>query len=146
MSRHDPALFDLERYPFRTELFPRFGDLDSFRHVNNAAMASFLEDARARFNRASGFVANPPEFGMVVASMTIDFLCEAGYPAPLTIGTALAEVGRTSFVKRQLVVQDGRPVALGRAVMVNVADGAKVPFTEERRASFAPWLWVGEPP
>jgi len=140
MARHDPSLFHLARYAHRTELYPRFGDLDPFRHVNNAAMASLLEEARARFNRASGFVARPPEFGMVVASITLDYLAEATYPAPLAIGTALTDIGRTSFVKLQLVVQEGRPVAFGRAIMVNLVDGVKAPFTDERRASLDPWL------
>jgi len=140
MSRHDPALFQLASYPHHTELFPRSADLDSFRHINNAAMAALLEEARSRFNRASGFEAQPPAFGMVIVSMTIDFLAEAGYPAPLLVGTAIGEIGRTSFVQHQLVLQDGQPVALSRATMVNVVGGTKSPLAEDRRIALQPWL------
>jgi acyl-CoA thioester hydrolase len=140
MARPDHALLELARYPHHTTIEPRFGDLDPFRHINNVALTTFFEEARARFNRATGFIAEPPAFGMVVASASFDYLAEAGYPEPVQLGTAVAEIGRTSVTKLQLAVQGGMVVAFSRVVMVHVTYGIKAPLRDEHRDALAGWM------
>lgn len=140
MAKPDTALLDPARYPHHLETLPRFGDLDPFQHVNNVAMARLFEDARARFNRASGFTARPPKEGMLVASMTIDYLGEATYPQALQICSAATQIGRTSLVMIQLALQDGTPVALSRTVMVQIREGKAAPLTEQRLAQLQDWM------
>lgn len=139
MAKPDPAQLDPARYPHKLEIPPRFSDLDPFRHVNNVAMAGLFEDARARFNRASGFTPNPPAEGMLVASISIDYLGEATYPEMLQLCTGIAHIGRTSLVMQQLALQGGIPVALSRAVMVRINDGVPAPHTPERMARLQEW-------
>lgn len=125
MPRPDPALLDPARYPFGCTIEPRFGDLDVNRHINNVAMAGILEEARARFSRASDYFSRMSGGTSMVASIGIEFLGQSHYPEPLDVAAAFSRVGTSSFTVDQLVTQHDRPVAHARVVLVCVGKGGK---------------------
>lgn len=139
MAKPDPALLDPARYTFVHEVTTRFADLDPNDHINNVAMAAVLEDGRVRFNVGLGLVRTAT-FRPMVASVAIDYLAQAHFPQPMTCYVAAADVGRSSWQMQQLLVQEGRPVATCRTVIV-CTDGLKsTPLPDEFRALIAPWL------
>ena len=135
MPKPDPALLDPSRYPFSSLIEPRFGDLDVNLHINNVAMASFLEDGRVRFHRESGYRDGLQGLSSMIASVGIEYLGEAHYPAPVTIHCAVEDTGRTSHRLVQLVTQGDRVVAFCRSTMVTVGQQGPAPlpgsFTEQ---------------
>jgi len=134
MAKPDPALLDPANYSIHQDIPTRFGDLDPFGHVNNVAMAAFFEDARGRFNRATGYTAQPPRHGQVVATMTIDYLGEATYPQVVVVHTGIGKIGRTSIETIQLATQNDVPVALSRSIMVYVEEGKATALPPQRIA------------
>ncbi len=129
MAKPDPALLDPARYPFHCAVATRFGDLDINMHLNNVALLGIIEDARVRFNHASGFFQATPHHSSragittMVASLAIEFLDQAYYPQPLDAHVAVAHIGRTSYVVQQLIKQEDRIVSFAQSVMVCVTDG-----------------------
>lgn len=129
MPKPDPALLDPARYPFSSSIEPRFGDLDVNMHINNVAMAGFLEDGRVRFHRSSGYREGlTAGLSSMIVSVAIEYLGEAHYPHPVTIHCALEDAGRTSHRLIQLVMQDERIVAFCRSTMVTVGKDGPAPL------------------
>lgn len=119
MAKPDPALLKPSRYPYSCVIDPRFGDLDVNLHINNVAIAGYLEDGRVRFHRASRY-REGLQVGLasMVASLTIEYLGEGHYPDPVRIYSAVETVGRTSHGIIQLITQGERIIAFSRSVMV----------------------------
>jgi acyl-CoA thioester hydrolase len=101
----------------------RYGDIDRQGHVNNAVFSTYLETGRVA-------IIHDPQAGLQVAGATsvlarieLDFLRELRWPATLEVGTAVAEIGRSSYVFAQAVFCDGVCAATARSTMVLI-DGA----------------------
>lgn len=120
---------------FEARLEPRWGDVDSLHHVNNAVYFSYFEEARVRlFARVhpDGF----SQRALVLARASCDFLKPLLYPASIVVGLKLARVGRTSIEfecwiadaeDRQLVYAMGSSVT----VCVDTRTQRPVPWTNE---------------
>lgn len=141
MARPDPALLDATRYPFACEIATRFADLDTNMHLNNVALAGIIEDARVRFHAASGYHVAMEGWTAMVANLTIDYVGQGFYPAPVTLHIGATEVGRTSYGLAQLVRQGDTAVALARSVMVCVKDNRPFPIPDSFRESVKPWMF-----
>ncbi len=125
----DDALTRRETFKTWTRVSIRYNDLDPLGHVNNAAMAIFLEQARCELITPM-LKAHSRDFDMVIASTKIDYLKELHYPGTVDIGTVATKLGTKSFTLAHGVFQDGVCAGRGSCVMV-VFDLAK-------RASAAP--------
>lgn len=111
--RRDPAA-----YPASQTLETRFGDMDVNGHLNNVAFARLFEETRVRFNRA-GATSSTGRSSFVVAHVAIDYLAEGNYPAPVTVGYAIARIGSSSFTVAMAAFQDGQCIALCDSVLVH---------------------------
>ena len=107
----------------------RYNDLDPLGHVNNAAMAIFLEQARCELITPR-LKAHGRQFDMVLASTKLDYLHELKYPGTVEIGTVATRMGTKSFDLAHGVFQDGVCAGTGSVVMVF--------FDLDKRASVAP--------
>lgn len=146
MAKPDPALLDPARYPFTCEIATRFADLDTNMHLNNVALAGIIEDARVRFHAASGYHIAMEGWTAMVANLTIDYVGQGFYPAPVSLHMGATSIGRTSYGLAQLVRQDGESgrgavVALARSVMVCVKDNRPFPIPDAFRESVKPWMF-----
>ena len=108
----------LESFKIRTPEIVRFGDMDRQGHVNNAVYSTYLETGRVS-------VIFDPDQGLQVAGATtvlariqIDFLKELRWPGQIEVGTAVGDIGRSSYVFTQGIFCDGVCVASGRSTMV----------------------------
>lgn len=141
MAKPDPALLDATRYPFACEIATRFADLDTNMHLNNVALAAIIEDGRVRFHSASGYHGLMEGWTAMVANLTIDYVGQGYYPAPVTLHIGTTEVGRTSYGLAQLVRQGDTVVAFARLVMVCVKDNRPFPIPDEFREGVKPWMF-----
>lgn len=120
-------------FPLRTGDKLRYGDTDRQGHVNNAVFATFLETGRVELLYNEDLADEGSAF--VIARLELDFLSEINWPGGVQIGTAVLEVGRSSFKLFQKVFQDGQPVAQGMTVIVqmNEATRRSQPLSERAR-------------
>jgi len=113
-----PALPRLEDFPIRVPDTIRFADMDRQGHVNNAVYPTYFETGRVPH-------IYHPEHGLqvdgcttVLARIEIDFLKELRWPGTVEIGTAIAEIGKSSYVFAQAIFNEGACAARARSTMV----------------------------
>ncbi|MDR0990069.1 MAG: acyl-CoA thioesterase [Propionibacteriaceae bacterium] len=102
---------------FRTTVPLRWGDLDAQGHINNAAYADYLQEARADY-----FDNTPIESlsgsGLVVVSHQVEYLAPAYFRAePLIVDLWPCQVSAAKFTLAYDLWQDGRQVARARTVL-----------------------------
>jgi len=101
----------LDTYPYQCELQIRLADIDHGQHVNNAAVAAYHEEARARMHIGlmgiSSVVERDRVGGGVVAHVSIHYLREILYGAAVTGCVAVSAFGRTSYTLGQALFQNG---------------------------------------
>jgi acyl-CoA thioester hydrolase len=108
----------IEAFTIRVPDIIRFGDLDRQGHVNNAVYPTYFETGRV------GVIYDPvnglqvPGATTVMARLEIDFLKELHWPGNVEVGTAVAEIGRRSYVFAQGLFHEGTCAARARATMV----------------------------
>lgn len=111
----------------------RFHDLDALGHVNHVQFLVLMETARVRFMHAH---AGTLRGHVLVARTECDHRREI--PAStheVQVTVQVESVGRTSFVVRHDLSDDGVEVAVGRVVLVAVDDAHRPrPVTDAERA------------
>jgi acyl-CoA thioester hydrolase len=140
MPKPSPERLELSTYPVRTDIAPRFGDVDALRHLNNVALARIYEEARVRFIDDSGVRERfEPKHWFVIVELSIQYLAEGGYPDMLTVGTGLVRVGGSSFTIAHGLFQNGRCIGTAESVLVyvNRAEGGSRPLPEPARAALS---------
>ncbi|MFL5087363.1 MAG: acyl-CoA thioesterase [Xanthobacteraceae bacterium] len=110
-----PRLAD---YPHRVAEIIRFGDLDPQGHVNQAVFLTYFESGRVAMFRNPDLSIGVPGLTFVMVRMEVDYMKELRWPGSLEVGTALIELGRSSFKVAQVIVHDGVCAAAGRATLV----------------------------
>lgn len=75
----------------------RYNDQDPVGHVNNAAMATFLEQGRTTFIYPLMDQYAGPDLEIVLARLIIDYLRELKFPGTVDIGSRVARVGNKSL-------------------------------------------------
>ena len=110
----------------------RFSDQDGVGHVNNVAVAAYVESGRVGFG--SSLVA-PGESGagFILAHLSIDYRAQAHYPGEVRIGTRVVRLGRSSFTVGHGVFKDDECIATAECVLVRMRDGATGPLEPELR-------------
>ncbi|QFS99802.1 acyl-CoA thioesterase YbgC [Labrenzia sp. THAF191b] len=133
MSTNSNEFESLEAFALRTGDKLRYGDTDRQGHVNNAVFATFLETGRVEllYNEALADLGA----AFVIARLELDFLAEVNWPGEVEIGTAVLDVGRSSFKLFQKVFQDGKPVAQAVTVIVQMNESTRrsQPLSERAR-------------
>lgn len=114
------ALPALDQFPLQTYEKLRYSDTDRQGHVNNAVFATMLETGRVDLLYDRNKPLASADCAFVVASITLNFLSEINWPGRVEIGTKIASVGRSSVTVEQALFQDGRCVATGQSVVVQM--------------------------
>ncbi|WP_059015041.1 acyl-CoA thioesterase [Mycobacterium sp. M26] len=139
-DRPDPARLKLDSYPVVDEVAARYGDMDANGHINNLALESMHENARATMNRSlfpDIYDVTTRQFRLVTSQNAVHFLAEAHWPAMVRTGAGVGRIGRTSFVASTGLFIDGTCVGVCDTVLVLLGDDGPVPFTDDDRAKLA---------
>lgn len=113
----EPTLAD---YPLATYEKLRYADTDRQGHVNNAVFATMLETGRVELLLDPAGPLAEPGCDFVIASLHLDFRGEVRWPGRVDIGTRVAKVGKSSLTLEQGLFQEGRCVATGTTVIVQM--------------------------
>lgn len=125
----------LSSYPWQQSMETRYGDQDANRHLNNVAISQFFEETRVRFNWHLLTAAPPatrPRF--LVAHVSIDYLEEGHYPAPVTMAYGVLGIGTSSFRAAKAMFQHDKCIALCESVLVHRGENGASPLPEPLRA------------
>ena len=129
----EAASIDLTRresFPHWTSISIRFGDQDIYGHVNNVAIASYVETCRTMLINPFLDRARHPALGYVLARVAIDYRAEARYPGTVEAGGRITRVGGKSFTS-------GYGLFVG-ASCIATAESVNVFFDTARRQAVAP--------
>ena len=126
---------------FKVHIYP--SDCDSVGHVNHAHMLVLLERARwqALERRMSYDEYMKSNLWAVVRKVEASYQAQTFPGDDLSIRTGMLSVGNTSFIVRQ-VVMNQRSVVVCDASIVYVTvspDGKPIPVPDQWRTLFPPW-------
>lgn len=126
-------------YNYYHPITVRYSDLDTQRHVNNAAFISFLESARMGYYQACGVWDGKSfdDFGFVVAALKIDYLKPILFGQTIRVGLGVIDMGNKSL-RFHFEMEDNSgkiKFARGESVMVAVdrQNGQSIPISPEWR-------------
>lgn len=107
-------------YDHWTSVTVRYCDQDPIGHINNAAMAAYLEQARVSLVYPLLRSKGGPHFELVIARLVIDYLRELHFPGIVEIGTRIARLGAKSFTLHHAVFMAGEEAcaATSECIMV----------------------------
>ncbi len=118
----------------------RWGDMDAYGHVNNAAYFTYCESARIRYFEELGLeeLRGADSHGPAVVTASCNFHRQVHYPATLDVGVRATKIGRTSFHLDYAIFPSGgeEVVADGSSVVVWVdyERGESIPVPERLKA------------
>ena len=137
----------LDSYPVVDAIQARYGDMDSNAHLNNLALESLHENARATMNQSlfpDIYDATTRRLRLVTSQNAVHFLAEAHWPATIQTGAGVGRIGRTSFVASTGLFVDGTCVGVCDTVLVLLGDDGPVPIPDDRLAALETML-LGTP-
>ena len=137
-ARPDPMRLRLESYPVIDTIAARYGDMDANGHLNNLALESLHENARATMNREllpSAYDVTRRRIRLVTSQNAVHFLAEAHWPATIATGAGVGRIGTTSYVASTGLFINGTCVGVCDTVLVALGDDGPVPLTDEFRAA-----------
>src|SRR5204862_1376075 len=118
------ALPPLADFPRRAIDNARFADCAPQGHGNHAKFATYMETSRAAIIRDPTHPLLVEGATSVIVRLEVNYFRELHYPGTVEIGSAVSEIGRSSFVfSHALYRSDGQCAATGRVTMVLI-DGA----------------------
>ena len=125
----------------RTRVDVRLGDLDPFGHVNNAVVASYVEQGRVLYLRdVLGTGVDPVSMPFILAMLKIDYVAQIVFSDPVEVGTRVDWIGRTSIgMSHRVTGSDARELARSDSVLVafDYEIDKPTPVSDEWRAAMA---------
>lgn len=118
----------------------RWGDIDSFGHVNNVMFFRYLEGARMTYSRdLVGREMRSVGESLILADQRCSFVQQLTWPGELDVYTRTVRVGRSSFDLQQIICRAGETgvAAVGYGVIVwfdfGAQRSARIPDTVRQR-------------
>lgn len=110
----------IDEFRHRTRLEVRLGDLDPFGHVNNAVIATYVEQGRVLYLRdVLGTGVDPVSMPFILAMLKITYLSQVLFSDVVEVASRVDWIGRTSLGMSHLLInQEARELARSEAVLV----------------------------
>ena len=140
MSEHSTLLAG---YPVVVELPVAWGDMDSYRHVNNVVYFRYFENARLEYFRRLDWFEYEKQIGIgpILASTQARFRKPLTYPDTISVGCRIVKLEVDRFQMEYLLVSHRlNAVAAdggGTIVTYHYSQEQKVPIPEELRSRIA---------
>ena len=114
----DVDLTDRASFRHWTPVTIRFSDQDAMAHINNVAIAQYVETGRTAFFYELISRAEVAGLEFILANVSIDYLQELHYPGAVEVGGRLLRVGNRSVTTGFSVFLGGACVAASTSVNV----------------------------
>jgi len=99
----------------------RWGDMDTYGHVNNTVYFRYMEQARVEWITSLGYQVAPGRESMLMMNGFCNFYKQLSYPGELILKTSIGAIGRTSmdvYTSMALTTAPDEEAAIGGATMV----------------------------
>ena len=132
----------LKEYPIQVRIPVAWGEMDSFKHVNNIYYFRYFETARIHFFQEIGLLQYLKDKGIgpILAETSCKFIKPVFYPDTLTIGARITSIGKTSFIMEYAAVSDVVGLAAtgeARMVIYDYHAMKKTDIPEQLKASLS---------
>ena len=114
-----------ETYRHWTPVTIRYSDQDAMAHVNNTALATYIEAARTAFIYDLIGKGDMQGLEFILARLLINYRRELHYPGTVEVGARLIRVGNKSLTTGYGVFKDADCVATSECVNVFYDIGAR---------------------
>jgi acyl-CoA thioester hydrolase len=120
-----------------------WGDMDSYRHVNNVIYFRYFEHARLEYFRRLDWLRYERETGVgpILAATQARFRRPVSYPDTISLGARITALEEDRFTMEYRIVSHAQAAitteGLGTIVTFHYADEMKVPIPEELRRRIA---------
>lgn len=120
----------------------RWGDMDSYGHVNNIIYMQYLEEARVAWFELAGVAMSNVPFGPVVLQTQHTYLKPVVHPATVVVELRAGAVGRSSLIIEHRLSTTEDPLTIYgegycKLVWIDHQSGQSVALPEHVRALFA---------
>lgn len=129
----------LAGFPVIVQLPVVWGEMDSYRHVNNVVYFRYFENARLEYFRRMGWFEYEKETGIgpILAATQARYRKPLTYPDTISVGAHISAIGTDRCTMDYLLVSHGlQAVAAdghGTIVTFHYPQGKKVPMPDELR-------------
>ncbi len=111
----------LDDFNIKVDIPVAWGDMDSFKHVNNTQFFKYFETARIKYFEETGFIETMEKnsIGPILASTSAKFIKPLFYPDTVTVGTRVTSIEPTNFIMEYIIESKSKGiVAVGESKMV----------------------------
>ena len=139
----DSATADPQPKPnFRTAISVRWGDMDAFKHVNNAQYLRYLEEARVQWLAGIPGISLTDRIAPVLVASNVNYRRPIEWPNEIAVELFIEKIGNSSLtmghrmlssVDSTLLYSDGNVVM----VWIDTQTGKSVPMPEAIKAASA---------
>ena len=124
----------------RTTISVRWGDMDSFKHVNNAQFLRYLEEARVQWLASIPGITLGDRISPVLASSNVNYRRPIEWPSNIAVELSIERIGNSSLTMGHRMLDAADASVLysdGSVVMVwiDTQTGKSVPLPEAVRAA-----------
>lgn len=130
-------IYSRKDFDFWTTIHTRWGDMDGLRHINHAAYLTYMETARLDLYVQIGHDLDrwDQEESSILASMEVNYICQAVHPAAFEIGQRITRIGNKSYDILTAIFKRGKemPVLQANFVLVsfNYDTNKTIPVPDE---------------
>jgi len=116
-----------------------WGEMDSYRHVNNVVYFRYFENARLEYVRQMGWFEFEEKTGIgpILAATQARFRRPLAYPDNIAIGARAVDLGEDRFTLEHLIVSEQQQAVVtegtGLVVVFHYGEGRKTPLPPELR-------------
>ena len=127
----------LEVFPVVIQQAVFWGDMDSYRHVNNTVYFRYFENVRLEYFRQMGWFEyeDRTSIGPILAATQARFRKALSYPDTISVGARVIERGEDRFLMEyRLVSHELDAVATegtGTIVVMHYREGRKLPIPDD---------------
>ena len=123
----------------------RWGDMDSYGHVNNTVYLQYVEEVRCSWFASVGIDINHDSQGPVVLQNLHTYLRPVVYPATVRVELRVLQIGNSSLTLGHRLNTQEAPDTLRseghcKLVWVDHADNRSIPLPESLRAHLQRYL------
>ena len=125
---------NFDQYKNQLSIVVRYGDLDTYRHVNNKAFVSYLEDARIYYMKeVMHFTPKNMDYEVVVGRIDISYLAPLFLYDDVWVYTRCSNIGNKSYELESLIIKmvDNKRIIAAKALVTMVSYDLKKGVTKK---------------
>ena len=115
----------------------RWGDMDSYRHINNTVYFRYMEQARIEWITSLGFSCTAEKEAMIMVNGFCNFYNQVSFPASLRVSTFGGQIGNSTV--DLINTMDLIETSTGQEPVLCAAGGATMLWVDLEKNKSMPW-------